>query len=382
MDRRYRYTRRLERRAQLARSSAGLAIIGVAICATAFALSSNPDALGPGLQAAAPARALLSSFAPASKSTTRRVYPFSIVPGGVASQTELVRIVRSDRVVASHYATFDVSRAYPVTVAAPRAVHVSYRKGNKVYWTAKKVMLREGETLLSDGKSEMRTRCANRVSDVAQFPVEAQEPNAALLDTAFDEDLADAEEGRRINAAMDLAEDVALSGVAEQPQLSALPVATATQVASTTVGRTAGAAPGAWPPIAEQIGTRTVAQVGAAGTPGALPQADGVSTAPAMLMAMAVGQSSGVASDPTASASAPASTGSVAGADAAPVQPESESAPTRPGLAVTQTLGTAMPVAPTTAGEEKPKATELPEPGTAWLIALALGSMLLLRNKS
>jgi hypothetical protein len=287
------------------------------------------------------------------------VYPFSIVPGGVASQTELARIVRSDRVVASHYATFDVSRAYPVTVAAPRAVHVSYRKGNKVYWTAKKVMLREGETLLSDGKNELRTRCANRISDVAQFPVEAQEPSAALLDTAFDEDLADAEEGRRINAAMDLAEDLAPAGAGEQPQPSALPGATASQVAST----------------AERIGTRTAAQVGAVGTPGALPQAearasaDSVSSAPALLVAMGVGQSIDAASDAAASASAP-------------VQPGSESASTQPELAVTPKPGAAMPLAPTAAGEEKPRFTELPEPGTSWLIALALGSMLLLRNKN
>jgi hypothetical protein len=305
MDRRYRYTRRLERRAQLARASAGLAIIGVAICAAAFALGSKHDAIGDGFQLAAPARALLSSFTLAAKSTTRRVYPFSIVPGGVASQAELVRIVRSDRVVASHYATFDVSRAYPVTVAAPRAVHVSYRKGNKVYWTAKKVMLREGETLLSDGKNEMRTRCANRISDVAQFPVEAQEPSATLLDAAFDEDLADAEDGRRINAAMDLAEDLASPGAGGQPQLSAAPAATASQVASTTIGRSAGASPGIRPSIAERIETRTVAQVGAVGTPGTLP----------------------------------------------------------------------------TVGEEKTKPTELPEPATTWLVALALASLLVMRTK-
>ncbi len=114
------------------------------------------------------------------------MYPYSVVPGGVASQAELVRIVRSDKVVATHYASFDLSRAHAVTVAKPRAVHVSYRKGDKVYWTAKKVMLREGETLLSDGKNEMRTRCANRISDVAQFPVEAHAPSAELLDAAYE----------------------------------------------------------------------------------------------------------------------------------------------------------------------------------------------------
>jgi hypothetical protein len=65
---------------------------------------------------------------------------------------------------------------------------VSYRKGDQVYWTAKKVMLAQGETLLSDGSNEMRARCANRISDVAQFPVEAQDPGAEVLDAMMEDD--------------------------------------------------------------------------------------------------------------------------------------------------------------------------------------------------
>jgi len=373
MDRSYRYTRRLERRARLARRLTGLAVIAMAGCAIAFALSSNPDPIRAGLPQAAPSIALLSA-APVARPTTRRVYPYSVVPGGVASQAELVRIVRSDKVVATHYASFDLSRAHEVTVGKPRAVHVSYRKGNKVYWTAKKVMLREGETLLSDGKNEMRTRCANRVSDVAQFPVEPHEPSAELLDTAFEEDLADAEDGRRINASMDLAEDIALAWAGQQPQSPALPVLTgaaAGQAASRTIGRTAGAAPGAMPSIADRSGTRTVAQLGAGPMPGALPVTDvtasagGVSTAPALVVAMDVGHSSGAASDVTGASNTTAANGSAAN------QPE---------LAVTPKPGAPASVPPA-AGDATPKPTELPEPGTGWLVVLALTSMLALRKK-
>ena len=380
MDRSYRYTHRLERRARLARQLTALALIAMAGCAMAFALSANRDPIGAGLPQAAPSLALLSA-APVARPTTRRVYPYSVVPGGVASQAELVRIVRSDRVVATHYASFDLSRAHEVTVAKPRAVHVSYRKGNKVYWTAKKVMLREGETMLSDGRNEMRTRCANRVSDVAQFPVEAHEPSAELLDTAFDEDLADAEDGRRINASMELAEDIALAWAGQQPQLPGLPDAAAGQVASRTVGRTAGAAPGAMPSIADRSGTRTVAELGAVGMPGAVPATDaaassgGVSTAPALVVAMDSGQSNGAATEVSGASSTTASIDSAGSAGSA------ASAANQPALAVTPKPGVAASVPPAAAGDATPKPTELPEPGTGWLVALALTSMLVLRSK-
>ena len=91
-------------------------------------------------------------------------------------------MIRTDRVVAQHYAAFEVGKARAVVVDKPRAVHVSYRTDGKIYWTAHKVMLAEGETLLSDGRSEMRARCANRISDLPQYPVEAHQPAMEELD--------------------------------------------------------------------------------------------------------------------------------------------------------------------------------------------------------
>jgi hypothetical protein len=66
-------------------------------------------------------------------------------------------------------------------------VYVSYRKGDDIYWTARKVMLQAGETLLTDGRNEMRARCANRISDVPRSPVEPHAPSPGALDELVDD---------------------------------------------------------------------------------------------------------------------------------------------------------------------------------------------------
>ncbi len=45
-----------------------------------------------------------------------------------------------------------------------KLVYVSYRIGNKVFWTKHKLALRKGEAMLSDGTNMARTRCGNRIS--------------------------------------------------------------------------------------------------------------------------------------------------------------------------------------------------------------------------
>lgn len=139
-------------------------------------------------------------------STARPVYPLSVVAGGVIDRKELQAVVRRDMVVAAHYATFNVDAARVVRNAKPRAVHVSYRKGDQVFWTAKKVMLAKDETLLTDGVNEMRTRCANRISDVAMLPVASDEPTEELLNalvTADDADIPPAgDEGNSVGRAV------------------------------------------------------------------------------------------------------------------------------------------------------------------------------------
>jgi hypothetical protein len=112
----------------------------------------------------------------------RTVYPYSVVPGGVRDAQELKWVADHDPVVKAHYAGFDFDHAHVVRLAFERTAHVSYRIGNKVYWTRRRVKLKKGETLLTDGKITARTRCANRVEDVPQNAISAEEPAAARFD--------------------------------------------------------------------------------------------------------------------------------------------------------------------------------------------------------
>ena len=65
----------------------------------------------------------------------RPVYPYSVVPGGVKDAHELKWAAEHDPVVASHYAGFDYDHARIVQLVLARTVYVSYRIGNKIYWT-------------------------------------------------------------------------------------------------------------------------------------------------------------------------------------------------------------------------------------------------------
>ncbi len=196
MDRSYPYSRRLAKRTQRQKRVAALVALGAAGCAILYAwtapapltsVEAAPLALASTNTLAQPAGAQANT----SSSAPRRIYPYSIVPGGVSDAKELRRVIREDKIVAAHYAEFDLSKAHEKTVTTPRAVHVSYRKGDKVYWTAKKVMLAEGETLLTDGSHEARARCANQISDTPRLPVEAHGPSAEELDSSVVDNAAD-----------------------------------------------------------------------------------------------------------------------------------------------------------------------------------------------
>jgi hypothetical protein len=197
MDHRSAYIRRSRKNSRLKRRVAAIGLLGVAACAGLYALAIGESA-APAVSAQAQAPADTAALAPtvlraaaqveARENTkkTRRVYPYSIVPGGLADRRELARAVVMDKVVAVHYAAFETDKATVKTVDKPRAVYVSYRKGNQVYWTSKKLQLAKGETLLSDGQNEIRTRCGNRISDVPQLPVEARGPSEEELDSSVE----------------------------------------------------------------------------------------------------------------------------------------------------------------------------------------------------
>jgi hypothetical protein len=121
----------------------------------------------------------------------RPLYPYSVIPGGVASIAELRNAVVADPSVASHYADFNLSQARISTVSWQRRAYVSYRIGAEIFWTSKTLFLRPGEALITDGVHEARTRCGNRISATPQSPVSSQEPAIAAFDAAANSDALD-----------------------------------------------------------------------------------------------------------------------------------------------------------------------------------------------
>lgn len=112
----------------------------------------------------------------------RPVYPYSVVPGGVQDGRELKWAAEHDPVVAAHYRGFDYDHARVVRLVLARTVYVSYRIGNKVYWTRHRVTLRKGETVITDGKITARSRCANRVEELPQQATSSSEPPVAKFE--------------------------------------------------------------------------------------------------------------------------------------------------------------------------------------------------------
>jgi hypothetical protein len=136
--------------------------------------------------AAAPAVESTPQASPADQNgaagSDRLVYRHSVVPGGVFSDGELRAAMRNDPVVASHFTTLGRTRLRTEIVPHDRMVYVSYRKGGQVYWTRNKVLLRAGETILTDGRTQIRTRCGNCISDTPVTPVAADEPEVVEFD--------------------------------------------------------------------------------------------------------------------------------------------------------------------------------------------------------
>jgi hypothetical protein len=99
---------------------------------------------------------------------SRPVYPYSVVAGGVEDAKELKWVAEHDPIVGAHYAGFNYAHAQVVRLTLARTVYLSYRIGNHIYWTHRRVTLHKGEKVLTDGRMTARTRCANRVEESPQ----------------------------------------------------------------------------------------------------------------------------------------------------------------------------------------------------------------------
>jgi len=404
MNHRTAYIRRSREGLRRKKRALAVALLGVAACAGVLLGEGAPllyagseEGVFAAVAADAPARPAdaVTAGTAAVAAGPRRIYPYSIVAGGVAGRAELAHVIQTDKVVAAHYASFEVAKAHPVAVAKPRAVHVSYRKGDQVFWTAKKVMLAEGETLLSDGKSEIRGRCGNRISEVAMLPVEAGAPSEEELDAAVD----DGGDGGPLQVAAPFAGEGGRYAhqLLSFPNGAGLLAVTGGEGWQPPGGFPGGVPSGSYP--GPSYGTPTVvtggssALVGSTSDPGKLPTQT----------ASAGGSTSETPRGTTATnpGSLPTQTASTGGstsetprgaspADSAPapvalpieladtVQPEPEPAmpaPTLPGTVLSPVAPPAIPVATL-----EPTA-EAPEPASLWLGGVGMAAMLLLRRR-
>ena len=116
---------------------------------------------------------------------TRKVYPYSIVPGGAPNVDE-AKLAMNRADVRANYTNVDFAKLRQVKLETNLAGYVSYRYGEKIYWTAKKLTLRKGEMIFTDGVQIVRGRCLNRYSAVPMLPIRPQEPAEKLLDTPVD----------------------------------------------------------------------------------------------------------------------------------------------------------------------------------------------------
>jgi hypothetical protein len=191
---RRRPTRRHRRNRLVRRIVAGLLVVFCAAGLSAVALrylsaslirsaQTSPD-LNRQAEEAQVRRQVASEFAlqPRAKASSRPVYPYSVVPGGVEDARELKWVADHDPIVAAHYAGFDFAHARIVRLTLAQTVFVSYRIGNHVYWTRHRITLHKGEKLITDGKITARARCANRVEEVPQQLNSSPEPPVAKFE--------------------------------------------------------------------------------------------------------------------------------------------------------------------------------------------------------
>jgi hypothetical protein len=127
---------------------------------------------------------------PAAKSRTsmvvteekRKVYPYSLVAGGAKTVEEAKKAMR-DPAVKDQYAAIDLKNLKQVTLTADLSGYVSYRFGDQIYWTAKPLRLKAGETVYTDGEHIVRGRGLNCYAAHPMMPIRKNEPAEKTFDT-------------------------------------------------------------------------------------------------------------------------------------------------------------------------------------------------------
>jgi hypothetical protein len=111
------------------------------------------------------------------------VYPYSVIPGGVHSIEELKNAIAKDPVVSEQFAAFHLEKARIIQLDRARTMHVTYRRGDEVFWTQRELKLAKGETLITDGTKTAMARCGNMIAQAIVAPSDPSEPTAEELNT-------------------------------------------------------------------------------------------------------------------------------------------------------------------------------------------------------
>jgi hypothetical protein len=112
----------------------------------------------------------------------RPVYRYSVIPGGAYTPRELEDAMNRDPVVAEAYRSVAAAGVHAEVVAADTQAYMSYRVGDGIYWTKHPIRLRRGETILTDGATELRGRCGNGISFDPMLPTADSEPTPMELE--------------------------------------------------------------------------------------------------------------------------------------------------------------------------------------------------------
>jgi hypothetical protein len=127
-----------------------------------------------------------AASAPEATEKKRPVYPYSIVEGGTYTLFEWTQAKQQDKVVENHYKHINPDTLKPLRLNADTSAYVSYRVGKLIFWTSRKINLKRGELVLSDGTNWVRGRCGNLISETPMFPTltpAAKEPKPSVMDT-------------------------------------------------------------------------------------------------------------------------------------------------------------------------------------------------------
>ena len=93
----------------------------------------------------------------------RKIYPFSVIPGGVYDSKELTQTIQGDPSLVEHYRDIQIENLIAVRTQAPMQAFVSFRQDKQIYWTSKALTIPRGELVLTDGQHMIRSRCGNRI---------------------------------------------------------------------------------------------------------------------------------------------------------------------------------------------------------------------------